>query len=546
MGEVSLRNLRFLVADDFGSFRSTLNAMLVKLGVVNIEMVPSGEATIAACEKRAFDVILSDYDLGNGRNGQRVLEELRHRQLISRKTLFVLVSGNAAREVVLASYDCEPDDYLAKPITAKLLEQRLLRLLYQRQALLPAMNALEKDDRQKAVSLLTDLSMANDRNAVAAQKLLGELFLEQGELDKAERLYNMVLQVRAVDWARLGLARIQQLRGEHDAAVLGMEQILQENPLYLPAYDALADHQQKRGKPQLEQATLQRALEVSPMSILRQKRLAVVAQANGDVPTALAAWRNTIKLGEYSCLAHPEDGLHYAKLAVNALEKGGKRDARLAEEVSFVLAGTLIKDSPPSQQEILAQFLRGRLCALEGKTDAAQTHFDKAESRIQNEGIRDVDLDIERVYAKQALGHTESAERLLRELLQCYAYDQEALEKLDHLLAEPVSESNREWVASVNREGIQLYNQSQFDQALDCFDRARQTFPKHIGIQLNIVQALIGKKRQGQGSAPLDDQLAESLKAIEAHIDSEHSQYSRYKRLRQMAFASTGTAMPSF
>src|SRR4051812_3434754 len=102
--------------------------MLTKMGVLHVEMVANGEAMIAACEKRFFDVILSDYDLGAGRNGQRVLEELRHRKLISRRTLFVMVSANASKEVVLASYDCEPDDYLAKPITARILEQRLNRL----------------------------------------------------------------------------------------------------------------------------------------------------------------------------------------------------------------------------------------------------------------------------------------------------------------------------------------------------------------------------------------------------------------------------------
>ncbi len=541
MEEVSLRNLRFLVADDFGNFRSTVNAMLVKMGILNIELVPSGEALIAACEKRSFDVILSDYDLGAGRNGQRVLEELRHRNLISRRTLFVLVSGNAAKDVVLASYDWEPDDYLAKPITGRLLEQRLLRLVALREALMPVYQALEKPDRVMAVALLTDLSIANNRHSLAAQKILGDLFLEQGDLDKAERLYGMALQVRPLDWARLGLAKIKQLRGEMEVAAQWMDQILTDNPLYLPAYDALANNLQERGQPKSEQATVARALEVSPMSILRQKRLAAVAEANGDIPTALKAWRHALKLGEYSCHAKAGDALQFARLAVYALETGKVVESQVSDEVikALALAGDRFDLGPV--QELQTAFLRGRLSALDGKLDAAQAQIDKAEARVLNDGIRDVDVDIERVRARQALGKGESADRLLQELLKNYAYDQEALEKLDHLLPEPVSESNREWVAAVNREGIDLYNQAQYDAALDCFERARKLFPVHVGIQLNMVQALIGKKRLSGLPPEEEKQLRDALKLIGSLVESDHSQYARYKRLRQMAYANASS-----
>ena len=76
-------------------------------------------------------------------------------------------------------------------------------------------------------------------------------------------------------------------------------------PTVLPAYDALADTCADAGQRQVEQATVQKAVNISPMSILRQKRLAEVAEANGDWLTALRAWRRAIKLGKNRFMVRP-------------------------------------------------------------------------------------------------------------------------------------------------------------------------------------------------------------------------------------------------
>jgi tetratricopeptide (TPR) repeat protein len=538
MGEVDFGKLRFLVADDFGNFRATVTGMLNKMGVVQVEQVSNANSLIAACEKRAFDVILSDYDLGQGRNGQRVLEELRYRNLISRRSLFVLVSGNASKDVVLAAYDNEPDDYLAKPFTARAFSVRLERLLLQRQALLPAHLALEKGDRVKAVAVLTDLVLANNRFSLAAQKLLGQLFIEQGELDKAERLYGMALQSRPLDWARLGLARVKELRGDKQLAAQWMGQIISDSPLFLPAYDALANNWQNQGQRQQEQDTVQRAVDISPMSILRQKRLAQVAEHNGDWLTALRAWRRALKLGEHSCHGQSQDNLQFAKVAAGALQNRVAAEPQIVTEAVQALSMAGERYALENAEHLQSELIKGRLLALDGKLEQALEHIEKAETAIEMQRLRDVDTDIERAFARLALGKTDEAEAFIRQLLQTYAYDQEALEKLDKLLSEPVSEANRSLVADINREGIELYNQSQYDQAIECFERARKLFPKHLGIQLNIVQALVGKKRFGSLPNHQSQQLEETLNLLGSLMDSEHSQYARYQRLRQLAASS--------
>ena len=117
--------LSVLVADDFSSFRNTVNGMLGNLGVVDVQMASNGAEVLQKCQGRRFDLILCDYDLGKGKTGQHVLEELRHKRLLPLSTVFIIVSAEASRNVVLSSYDCEPDDYLTKPLDLHELQAAL-------------------------------------------------------------------------------------------------------------------------------------------------------------------------------------------------------------------------------------------------------------------------------------------------------------------------------------------------------------------------------------------------------------------------------------
>ena len=538
MTDLNYSTLRMLIADDFSNFRSTVNAMLGKLGVYQVDAATNGADVIDRCQRRTYDVILCDYDLGPGKNGQQVLEELRFRRIIPRKTLFILVSADATKDVVMAAYDCEPDDYLMKPINAKMLQQRMTRLLRQRQALGGVFGALEADDRKRAMVMLIDLSLTDNRHSRVAQKMLGEIFIAEGELNKAEKLYTKALETRPVDWARLGLARVKHLKGELETAGDWLEKIVQENPLYLPAYDVLATNWEQQGQNQQVQATVQRSVAISPKSILRHKRLAQVAERNGDLTTALQALRSTVRLGELSCHATGDDGFNFSRVISAAAEKNPAAAEPLLQEAAAVISDARGRFSLSRDQHVRADLLAARVLAQGGLEDDARPLMEAAEAAMRRAGEVPLEVSMERILALQALGEHEAAEALLHELLQKHAYDQQALEKLDRLLAEPVSETNRALIATVNREGIDLYNQARFDEAIKCFEKVSRIFPRHVGVQLNIVQSLIGKLRAGQRDEQTLSGTEQALATIGSLIEPDHSQYARFQRLQEMATAS--------
>jgi tetratricopeptide (TPR) repeat protein len=438
----------------------------------------------------------------------------------------------------MAAYDCEPDDYLMKPINARMLEQRVSRLLRQRHVLSGVYTALDADDRRRAMAILIDLSVTDNRHTRVAQKMLGEIFIAEGDLAKAEKLYTKALEVRPVDWARLGLARVKHLKGELEVAGGWLEKIVQENPLYLPAYDVLASNWELMGHSQQVQSTVQRSVAISPKSILRQKRLAQVAERNGDFGTSLQALRSTVRLGELSCHACPEDGFQFARVAAASVEKRLQPVEPLVREVVEVMSTTRERFALSREQLTRAELITARMLAHGGQQEQARSLVDITETQLRHSDEVSLDVSLERVQALQALGEHTQAEALLHDLLQRYAYDQTALEKLDTLLAEPVSETNRALIATVNREGIDLYNQARFDEAVECFEKVRRIFPRHVGVHLNIVQSLIGKLRAGHKDDQTIGTTERALATIGSLIESDHSQYARFQRLQGMATTS--------
>lgn len=566
---INYQKLSVLIADDFSSFRSTVNSMLLNLGVQNVVMVANGEEVLQKCAKWKFDIILCDYDLGNGRNGQHVLEELRFREMIDWRTLFIMVSAESSRNIVMSAYDCEPDDYLMKPITPRMLQTRIERQIRLRTVMAPVNQAIMQGDEEKAIDLLIDMSLEQNRYSTAAQKRLGELFLKVGEYKKAEKLYTKALEIRQLEWARLGLARVKQETGELDTAKKWLNRIVDDNPLFLPAYDVLADNWDQRGEPVKCQETVQQAVDVSPMSILRQKRLANVAEGNGDNATVLEALRRCIRLGKYSCHGSVEDSKQFAQLASKMDFDDLEKDAIYAE-AKEVLAQAK-KQFQLSDQELT------EISQIEDYVDAAQSGRSLAENiELEMEAASDVNSDtplqedmseddialqITGAYAaitegdllavsepdsefeKEILEVTgllerdelERASALLLVLKDKYRDDEQALQRLDEYLDEPASQHNIEVVATANREGIDHYSEGSYDLALECFERARCLFPKHIGIQLNIAQCLIGKLKHDGSNEYLYHACDESLNIVGELINETDDQYDRFCKLRKLA-----------
>lgn len=526
--------LRVLIVDDFPNFRTTLAKNMHTLGFRNITTVTSGSEALNACKKGHYDIILSDYNLGSGKNGQQLLEEIRYLQLVRRSDIFILISADTSRNVVMVSYDCEPSDYLTKPITGKTLEQRIKRLLAKKQALQAAYNAIDEGEYTRAISCLEDLLNKQPRYRIECQKLLGDLYLQQKQYDLAENLYKEILETRDLDWAKVGLANVEMAYGQYTIAANSLDMVIADHPTYLKAYDCLSNACEAIGDNNRLQEVLEKAIQASPMSIARQKTLADVALVNGDVDLAIQAYKKTIKYGANSHYDNADNYLNLARAITKVYDEGVGADQNTATD-ALNLLNNIDSQYPINEAEkIQAKLLSSQINALNGNKRASKELFDEAQALIHSKEERDIDVEIEHINALIAHGKSNEVPALLEDMLVHYKNDQDALEKIDFLLEEPVSNKGKKTIGTINKRGIDYYRAKKYEKSIEYFFQAQRKYPRFIGLKLNFVQALISSLREEGNNQDYIDKADLAFRAIERHISTQSDKYPRYKQLRMM------------
>ncbi|MDB5748530.1 MAG: response regulator receiver protein, partial [Massilia sp.] len=143
----------YLVVDDFVGVRQLLRESLRSLGGRNIDQAASGGEAIALLARTRYDVVLCDFNLGDGKNGQQVLEEARLRNLLLPSSIWMMVSAEKSVESVMGAAEHQPDAYLIKPITEGVLLSRLNRVWHKKQVFRMIDQAYAEKDYLRAARL---------------------------------------------------------------------------------------------------------------------------------------------------------------------------------------------------------------------------------------------------------------------------------------------------------------------------------------------------------------------------------------------------------
>ncbi len=106
-------------------------------------------------------------------------------------------------------------------------------------------------------------------------KIYAELTIKIGDFKTAEAIYQEILQERELPWARLGLGIVAFFLGYYDQAIKTFQDLIEQYPMMLEAYDWLVKAHELMGNDEHAVSSLNSAVTLSPMSILRQKKLAV-------------------------------------------------------------------------------------------------------------------------------------------------------------------------------------------------------------------------------------------------------------------------------
>lgn len=314
--------LTVLVVDPNPGIRTNLQNMLNQSGISRIEFAVNAGTAIKQVARRTYDVILCEYDLGGpnaggeGQDGQQLLEDLRHHKLLPPWGIFIMLTAEGTQDKVVSAAELTPTDYVLKPYTAGMLNERIVRALERRGALLPAYQQIAQGNPRAAIQACVEAAQARPRFAFDFMRLRAELHASLNETAQAEHLYRQVLALKPLGWAGLGLARAMVAEGRFDEAATLLEALIADNPRLMAAYDLLARCHQARGEPARAQKTLEDAVAISPHMVRRLRTLGEIALETGDHAAAEKSFRQVVTRSRYSEFRSPEDHVSLVKALV--------------------------------------------------------------------------------------------------------------------------------------------------------------------------------------------------------------------------------------
>ncbi len=488
---VDFSHKKILVIDDFPEMRRSLRRMLQSFGAVDVDDAPNGEEAIEKIALKPYDIVMCDYNLGAGKDGQQVLEEAKHRELIKYSTVFIMITAENTLEMVMGAVEYKPDDYLTKPFTKEVLKNRLERLIERKGDLADIDSAMERKEYLKAMTLCDQRIDANPKNALEFLKLKGELCLAAGEYAEAQAVYEKVLAMRSIPWALLGLGKMYFLSGDHLQAKQQFERVIEENRMSLEAYDWLAKTMEGLGDLAEAQRILHTAAQLSPKAILRQKALGEIAYRNKDLETAEKSFKAAVNLGKNSCLKSATDYTGLAKVLVD----------RNAADEALKVVGEARSEFKDSADATLQTTVMEGIIYKEMKRDGeAKQALDKA-SRLYAEMGGKVSADVAMDMAKACfvLGEKEQGEKLMQEVVRNHHEDEKVLQKAENVFKDAhmheegakIISATRAEVIDINNKGVHLVKEGKLAEAIEFFEQAVGGLPENKTINMNAAQALI-------------------------------------------------------
>ncbi|MAA63522.1 MAG: hypothetical protein CL581_01910 [Alteromonadaceae bacterium] len=527
----AIEKLRFLIIDDFESFRLSMRQILRSLGAEHIEVCGNGATALQRCTYENFDVVLCDFNLGTGKNGQHVLEELRHRKLIKCTSLFIMVTAETSKEMVMGAREHQPDAYLSKPINQAMMAQRMSALILQRTTLAPINREIDLENFPAAVSLCVQMLPQQPRYKTWILKTLSDLYFRMGDFNHARQVCEDVLQVRDIPWARLGLANTYIAEQRYDEASSILQSLIANQPDYVEAYDAFARSLAAQGKLAAAQRILERAAERSPHAILRQQQLARIASDNQDIAAASQAWRRTIELGKHSI---HDSATHYLELARSLSELCEDDESEQGQAFASEASTTLLALQRRFKED---QNACTRATLIQARVHAGQQQTGDAEALL--EGVlpadpvntMETDVSLELAQTLYALKRSSEAEAILAELAQRHTDEPDIQHKIEALLDEPVSFKKKMSARQLNKQGIAAFEQDNPEAAAKAFREALTFVPNHAALNLNLIQVRLS---QGAGKPGTKEWIQECKGCIEAlnSLPDGHRQYKRFRTLK--------------
>lgn len=532
MDKMTYHDKRVLIVDDHRPFLLMLRSSLNTLGVTAVTLAESAEEAITAASRTLFDIVISDLNLGgNQQNGLQLLQELRVKKLLNPDTIFIMISGDTERPMVIGRIEEQPDDYLIKPFSQAQLANRLTKATAKRRALRSLYIKLMNNDVKGAILACKDAITSGSRYRQYCSLVMTELLWREDKFDMALSVLEPLVRDSQLPWAVMAMAKTMMYMRQFEEAINLAKSILDNRILAADSHEILAQCYLRTEK--LEEACIEikKAIELSPHSIERQYLGCEIAQASGDYEFAKNCCLAILEQSRYSIHKNIAHMCNYIRsileLAEHATDKksGNKyhQDAILA--LQRQKQTELVKNSPqPFDFDAFESIVSARVNVIQGKLQNARRALCESQQQIeQHHDEYPMSLVPDSLKVMFDLGEYEQASSLMEKM-------KSSPEPVDpntqRLLKQAVNNAKRPSgdYDKLRQKGIDCYNNGQYQQAYDVFHLALKIAPMNTGLVLNLLQVivkLLSQKSKPDASLKLEcRQLYRSIEGL--HLPESH------------------------
>jgi len=492
----SLTKKRVLIVDRHPPARESLRLMLAALGVTAVHGAGNSAEVIRQVKANRFDIVLSDFVLDDGRDGQQLLEELRHAHLIPLATVYLIITSERGYTNVVSMAELAPDDYLIKPFTADQLQARLVKAIFKKHVLRRIYEQIERGSLQEAIAACDRVIQQQPAYMYDALRFKGELLHTLGKTAEAEEVFRRVLEGRVVPWAKMGLATALRDRGALDEAGELAEEVLKEAPEFLSAYDFLASVHEAKGRLVDAQRVLQRAADASPHNTIRQRLVGDTAARNKDLLGAEKAYAKVIDRSRGSSLRSVDD---FANLSRVLVERGDVAASRK-------IAADMKREWRGDKQAELAALITESLCLdMEGSPDKAQGLVEQAialKQQVEAEaGAKGKNvsqrLAVDLAHACYATGKQEAAQQIMRQVAAENHEDPHLIGQITSVFAKTgqgdagkaLLEQVSRQIVDLNNKGVMAARNGDFEGSVQLLIQAAEQVP-NLQFLVNAAKAI--------------------------------------------------------
>ncbi len=526
------KDQHYLLVDDFQGMRQLLRESLRNLGARYVDQAGTGGEAMTLLQQSRYDVVLCDYNLGEGKNGQQVLEEARVRELIRPTTVWIVVSAEKSVESVMGNAEHQPDAYLIKPITEEVLLSRLNRVWLKKQIFRAIDQAYKDKDYLHAAKLCGQQISVHKAHALDLLRMQATLLMRSGELEPAREIYQRVLAARDFDWATAGLAKIHMLKNEYEVAKGMFRKIIEGNRYFIDGYDQLAAIYQHQGQMEEVVKILERAAKLSPNSVMRQLNLGESAMKIGKTDVAEKAFRKSVALGYFSVVRTPDAHLGLARIC------GMKNEPKEALEL---LTSVQREYNSPSIR-LRTKITEGMVYHESGDYKRARKAGDELGDMLAATSARPapaICMDMARLMF--AVGVKEPPVELLTEIAKNNHDNEVLLSEVQEIFegarmgeegAKIIHDSRKESSDAMNR-GVLLWKTGKMAEAVEWMRNLRLKLPSNMRVLFNCAQIMISSMQKHGYDADMAAEAKDVLMTVEQLAPGQQ----RFAQLMEMLLA---------